>query len=48
MACDRAEDRTLLLSLGLFGVPAGREQRDRETQGAEEGNRTESEKGAAR
>lgn len=23
MTCDRAEDRTLLLSLGLFGAPGG-------------------------
>jgi hypothetical protein len=36
MACDRAEDRTLLLSLGLFGAPAaGETERDREALVAE-------------
>ncbi|HYD13304.1 MAG TPA: hypothetical protein VEC11_10700 [Allosphingosinicella sp.] len=48
MACDRAEDRTLLLSLGLFGVPAGRDQRDREPQAADEGDRAESDESGAR
>ena len=29
MTCDRARERTLLLSLGLFGAPAGQAERDR-------------------
>lgn len=36
MACDRARDRALLLSLGLFGAPAGQAQRDREARIAQE------------
>lgn len=35
MACDRAPDRTLLLSLGLFGAPATQAERDREARAAE-------------
>jgi hypothetical protein len=35
MVCERAADRTLLLSLGLFGAPAGQMERDREAQAAE-------------
>jgi hypothetical protein len=43
MACDRAEDRTLLLSLGLFGIPTGREERARELPGSDECQRREGE-----
>lgn len=39
MTCDRAEDRTLLLSLGLFGVPAGRGERACEMQARDERER---------
>jgi len=28
MACDQARERALLLSLGLFGAPSGRDARD--------------------
>ena len=35
MTCDRAQDRALLLSLGLFGAPAAQAERDREAQAAE-------------
>jgi hypothetical protein len=35
MACERARDRTLLLSLGLFGAPAVQAERDRAAQAAE-------------
>ena len=35
MTCDRAGDRMLLLSRGLFGAPAGKAERDREAQAAE-------------
>ncbi len=45
MMCDRACDRTLLLSLGLFGAPAGRDERARETpagDGPERPDREES------
>jgi hypothetical protein len=35
MACDRALDRALLLSLGLFGAPAAGAERDRKPQLAE-------------
>ncbi len=45
MACDRAEDRALLLSQGLFGVPAGREQSERETPASEESDRAEPDEG---
>ena len=43
---DRAEDRTLLLSLGLFGAPAGQAERDREAKAAE--RRARAEAGASR
>ena len=39
---DRAQDRTLLLSLGLFGAPAGQAARDREAKAAERRARAES------
>ena len=45
MTCDRAGDRMLLLSRGLFGAPAGQAERDREAQAAE---RDRSEPDAAR
>ena len=35
MACDRARERALRLSQGLFGAPAGQAERDREAQAAE-------------
>ena len=35
MTCDRAVDRTLLLSLGLFGAPASQAERDRAAQAEE-------------
>ena len=35
MACDRARERALLLSLGLFGAPAGQAERDRAVRAAE-------------
>jgi hypothetical protein len=35
MACDRARERALLLSLGLFGAPAGQAERDRAARAAE-------------
>jgi hypothetical protein len=35
MACDPARDRALLLSLGLFGAPAGQAERDREARAVE-------------
>lgn len=41
MACDRGRDRTLLLSLGLFGAPASQAERDRAAQ-AMERKRTQS------
>ena len=34
MACDRAHDRALLLSQGLFGAPASQAERDREARPA--------------
>ena len=39
MVCDRAEDRTLLLSLGLFGIPARRDEQVRDTAAADESER---------
>jgi hypothetical protein len=36
MACERAHDRALLLSLGLFGAPAGQVERGREARAVEE------------
>jgi len=35
MACDRAQERALRLSLGLFGAPADQAERDRAAQAAE-------------
>jgi hypothetical protein len=35
MACDRARERVLRLSLGLFGAPAGQAERDRAARAAE-------------
>ena len=48
MACDRAEDRTLPLSAGLFGAPAGREQGEGERQASEKAERAEPDEGRAR
>lgn len=45
MTCDRAEDRTLLLSLGLFGVPAGPAERAREAPASDERERSDREDG---
>jgi hypothetical protein len=45
MVCDQAEDRTLQLSLGLFGAPAGQDERPRESpvgDGREDADRDES------
>ena len=41
MVYDNARDRTLLLSLGLFGAPAGQAERDRLAQAAERQARAE-------
>ena len=35
MTCDRAEDRMLLLSRGLFGAPTGAPNREREARAEE-------------
>lgn len=35
MSCDRSQERALLLSLGLFGAPAGQAERDRAARAAE-------------
>jgi hypothetical protein len=35
MACDRAHERALKLSQGLFGAPAGQAERDRAARAAE-------------
>jgi len=35
MACDRAQERALRLSQGLFGAPAGQAERDRAARAAE-------------
>lgn len=35
MTCDRAQDRMLLLSRGLFGAPADAPNRDREARTGE-------------
>ena len=35
MACERDRDRTLLLSLGLFGAPAAQAERDRAAEAGE-------------
>jgi hypothetical protein len=35
MTCDRARERALRLSLGLFGAPADQAERDREARAAE-------------
>jgi hypothetical protein len=35
MTCDRAQDRALRLSQGLFGAPAGQAERDRAARAAE-------------
>ena len=35
MACDRAQDRVLRLSQGLFGAPAGQAERDLAARAAE-------------
>ena len=43
---DRAQDRTLLLSQGLFGAPAGQVERDRAAKAAE--RRAQAEAGANR
>ena len=40
-ACERDRDRTLLLSLGLFGAPAAQAERDRAAESAEKRNRAE-------
>jgi len=45
MTCDRAEDRTLLLSLGLFGAPAGPAERARDEAATDERERPEREDG---
>lgn len=43
MTCDRGEDRTLLLSRGLFGAPTGREERAPEMRPLEARERPERE-----
>jgi hypothetical protein len=35
MTCDRAQDRALRLSQGLFGAPADQAERDRAARAAE-------------
>jgi len=35
MACDRAQERVLRLSQGLFGAPAGQAERDSAARAAE-------------
>ena len=35
MACDRAQERVLRLSQGLFGAPADQAERDRAARAAE-------------
>jgi hypothetical protein len=45
MTCDRAGERTLLLSLGLFGAPAGPVERDREAPVIDERERSDREDG---
>jgi len=42
MACDQARERALLLSLGLFGAPSGRDARDRDRRAAEARDAAES------
>ncbi len=39
MACDRAHERALMLSLGLFGAPAGEAKPDREARAADKEDR---------
>jgi hypothetical protein len=36
MSCDRARERTLQLSRGLFGAPAGQAERDRAARALEQ------------
>ncbi|HTU10548.1 MAG TPA: hypothetical protein VMG08_06570 [Allosphingosinicella sp.] len=43
MACDRARNRALLLSLGLFGAPTGQAERGREARAVEAKARPEAE-----
>jgi hypothetical protein len=42
MTCYRAQDRSVLLSQGLFGAPASQTKRDRETFAAERARRPQS------
>ena len=48
MMSDRARDRTLLLSLGLFGAPAAQAERDRLAQAAERRVRAEASESRSR